>query len=106
MGDSVFTDRPEELEVVIGRVLAATGLTLATAESCTGGLIAKLVTDVPGSSEYFLGSLVSYSNDLKTGLLDVEEEGPARTQHAPDLAIGGRPVLEEHDGKLTDHDIE
>jgi len=50
-----------------------TGLTLVTAESCTGGLIAHLLTNIPGSSDYFLGGVVSYSNALKMQLLGVPE---------------------------------
>lgn len=58
----------------VGELLKARGLTLATAESCTGGLIAHLVTQVAGSSEYFLGSVVSYSNEVKTRALKVPPE--------------------------------
>lgn len=56
------------------RRLLATGNTLATAESCTGGLIAKLITDIPGSSEAFSGGLVTYTNHLKCKLLGVRPE--------------------------------
>ena len=59
------------LEVVIGRVLKQRNKTLGTAESCTGGYIASLITSVAGSSEYYKGSVVSYANEIKTNLLGV-----------------------------------
>lgn len=61
-----------ELAKELVRTLCARGLTVATAESCTGGLIAKLITDVPGSSSAFFGGLVTYTNEIKTGVLGVE----------------------------------
>ncbi len=54
--------------------LRRANLRLATAESCTGGLIAKLITDIPGASDVFVGSVVSYSNDVKSSLLGVPED--------------------------------
>ena len=80
LGESLFTEAGESLEAVVGASLKKEGMDLATAESCTGGLIAKMITDVPGSSDYFKGSVVSYSNDLKKSLLGVpavllEEQG-------------------------------
>ena len=71
----------------------AAGLTVATAESCTGGLIAKLITDVAGSSGYFRGGVVSYSNDAKRELLGVPEEqlvahGAVSAQVARAMAVG------------------
>ena len=60
-------------EVVVG-LLRARGMTLSTAESCTGGMVSVLVTDIPGSSEVFVGGAVTYSNALKTRLLDVPED--------------------------------
>ena len=61
----------ETLEVVIGRMLREAGHTLAVAESCTGGLLGGRITNVAGSSDYFLGGVISYSNDLKERLLGV-----------------------------------
>lgn len=74
------------------------GLMVATAESCTGGLIAKLITDVAGSSGYFRGGVVSYSNEIKTLLLDVSEEmlaahGAVSAQVACSMAMGARARL-------------
>lgn len=63
-----------KVEEEIGRLLKAKNLSLSTAESCTGGGIAALITSVPGSSEYFNGSIVAYSNEVKTSLLYVSAE--------------------------------
>ena len=60
-------------EVVVG-LLRARGMTLSTAESCTGGMVSVLVTDIPGSSEVYVGGAVTYSDALKTRLLDVSED--------------------------------
>lgn len=64
-------DEDETIEVVVGRLLANRGKTLATAESCTGGKIAQMITSVAGASEYFKGSIVSYSNTAKVDVLDI-----------------------------------
>lgn len=64
----------ENLEEIVGRMLTAKGSTLVTAESCTGGYIAHLISSVPGSSKYFKGSVVAYSNDIKENELDVKPE--------------------------------
>ncbi len=64
----------ESLSASVAAQLKRRSLTLATAESCTGGLIAHIVTQLPGSSEYFMGSVVSYSNEIKTRVLKVPEE--------------------------------
>lgn len=63
-----------DLALTVGALLKKRGLTLATAESCTGGLIGHLITQISGSSEYFLGAVVAYSNALKEGLLGVPPE--------------------------------
>jgi len=68
----IFGEDADTLEGVVGRLLAANGETLAVAESCTGGLIAKLLTDVPGASRYFIGGWVVYSNDAKQRELGVD----------------------------------
>jgi nicotinamide-nucleotide amidase len=62
-----------ELKFRLGRALLAHGVTISTAESCTGGLIAHWLTDVPGSSAYMLGGIVAYSNTAKQALLRVRE---------------------------------
>lgn len=74
-GEAVFTTRDEDtLESVVGDLLRAAGATLTAAESCTGGLLSERVTRVPGSSEYFLGGAVTYTNELKTALVGVPAE--------------------------------
>jgi nicotinamide-nucleotide amidase len=65
VGQYVYGYEQDSLAAVVGRLLQERGLTLATMESCTGGLLANLVTDVPGSSAYFRGGLVAYSAELK-----------------------------------------
>jgi nicotinamide-nucleotide amidase len=75
VGTAVFTDDPDEdLEAVAGRLLRRAGRTVTTAESCTGGLVAERLTRVAGSSDYFLGGVVSYTNELKVALLGVPAE--------------------------------
>ncbi len=72
--DLVFGVEEDTLEQVVGRLLQERGLLFGSAESCTGGYVAHLMTSVPGSSEYFAGSVVAYSNALKTQLLGVRPE--------------------------------
>jgi nicotinamide-nucleotide amidase len=74
LGDSVFAFRGETMEEVVGLRLAVSGFTVAVAESCTGGLIAHRLTEVAGSSSYFMEGVVTYSNESKTRLLGVPEE--------------------------------
>jgi nicotinamide-nucleotide amidase len=69
-----YSSRGETLEEVIGNRLRRRGYTLATAESCTGGLVAERITQTPGASNYFVGSIVSYTNEIKQRLLDVPAE--------------------------------
>ncbi len=84
------------------KLLAEKKLTVATAESCTGGLIAKLITDVPGSSQVFIGGVVSYSNEMKQKLLGVAAE--TLTQFG---AVSERTVGEMVSGvlKVTGADV-
>src|SRR5437899_6141130 len=95
LGNSVFSFRGETMEEVVGRRLTIKGFTLAIAESCTGGLIAERVTNVPGSSKYFVEGVVTYSNESKTRLLRVDrkvirEFGAVSSQVARDMARGVR----------------
>ncbi|MFC1837431.1 competence/damage-inducible protein A [Thermodesulfobacteriota bacterium] len=72
LGNSLFGTDDDTLESVVGELLLDQKKMLATAESCTGGLIAQKITTVPGSSDYFAGGIVAYSNDLKEKLLGVD----------------------------------
>lgn len=85
-------------EVVLGKLLRARGLKLATAESCTGGLIADRITDVPGSSDYFLGGFVAYAYAAKVATLGVSWEtlrkyGAVSRETALEMARGARKAL-------------
>ena len=97
LGDIMYSDMDDTLERCIGRILALHGKTLATAESCTGGSISAMITSVPGSSEYFLGSVTSYANSVKTGVLEVPEEiieeyGAVSSQCVAAMAEGVRKL--------------
>ncbi len=74
VGDDVFSTDGRSLEQVVGDLLRRRGWRIATAESCTGGLVASRLTDVPGSSDYVERGIVAYSNRAKTELLGVPEE--------------------------------
>ncbi len=99
LGDDVFSHEAEgTLESEVGRLLAARGETVATAESCTGGLIAEHLTRVAGASAYFLGALVTYSNAAKRDLLGVpaemlERHGAVSEEAARAMASGLRRAL-------------
>lgn len=91
----VFTTRGETLEEVVGRLLSESHSSIAVAESCTGGLLTSRLTDVPGSSEYVIGSVVAYSNVMKVEALDVpaaliEEHGAVSEPVAVAMADGVR----------------
>jgi PncC family amidohydrolase len=88
-----------EIEYEIGSLLTVQGLKLVTAESCTGGLVAHRVTNVPGSSEYFLGGFVTYANAAKESHLGVQHEtllvhGAVSEQTALEMARGARIRME------------
>jgi nicotinamide-nucleotide amidase len=95
MEDTIFSSHGESLEEVVLLNLGMRHLTLATAESCTGGLLAQRLTAVPGSSRYFLGGAVVYNDALKTTFADVPADlvatkGPVSTEVARALAEGIR----------------
>lgn len=71
LGESIFTTQSQSIEEVVAEALNRHEASISTAESCTGGLLAERLTRIPGSSSYFLGGVVSYSNELKTAWVDV-----------------------------------
>ena len=95
LGDSIFSFNGEKMEEVVGLKLSLGGYTLAVAESCTGGLLAQRITEVPGSSKYFIEGVVTYANEAKTRLLGVEpilllEHGAVSAPVAEAMADGVR----------------
>jgi nicotinamide-nucleotide amidase len=74
ISDYIFGYTDESLEKILGDFLRSKKLTLATAESCTGGYLSHLFTSIPGSSDYFKGGIIAYHNEIKTNFLDVPEE--------------------------------
>lgn len=94
----IFSRGDEELKEIVGALLANRGMTVSLAESCTGGHIMKLLTDVAGSSRYLVGGVVAYSNEIKTNLLSVPREtidryGAVSEQTARLMAEGVRRVV-------------
>jgi PncC family amidohydrolase len=88
----------DSLEFQIGDLLRAQHLTLATAESCTGGLVADRITDISGSSDYFTGGVVAYANSVKIHTLGVlaatiERHGAVSRETALEMARGARRLL-------------
>ncbi len=82
----------------IGNLLRRQGLTLGVVESATGGLISHLITNVPGSSDYYKGSVTAYNNEVKIKVLGVKEDtinkyGAVSDQVAEEMALGGREIL-------------
>lgn len=95
----IFGREKEQLEEVIGRMLRDRELTLGTAESCTGGYVAHRITSIPGSSAYFMGSAVTYTNELKMKLLHVrpetlEQHGAVSEQTVREMVRGALPLLD------------
>jgi nicotinamide-nucleotide amidase len=88
----------DQIEIIVGQLLRDRHMTLAVAESCTGGLIAYRITNVPGSSDYFRGSITAYANEVKQGLLGVldsalAEHGAVSERVARQMAAGVRRAL-------------
>jgi len=94
----IYAENEESLEMVIGNLLRAKGKTVSTAESCTGGAVAHMITSVPGSSQYFEGSVIAYSNNIKSQLLKVDKDliskhGAVSEEVAVELAYGARNLF-------------
>lgn len=94
----IYATGTVDLEEIVGDMLSERGYTVATAESCTGGLIGHRLTNVPGSSTYFLGGVISYSNDMKMKTLGVQENtlqefGAVSKQTATEMAQGARDLF-------------
>jgi PncC family amidohydrolase len=88
-----------ELSQIIGEILRARKLTLGCVESATGGLISSIITEIPGSSDYFKGAIISYSNQAKVNLAAVSKEtlekyGAVSPRIAEEMALGGRKALD------------
>jgi nicotinamide-nucleotide amidase len=95
LGEHLYSTEGEMLEEVVARALTENRATIAVAESCTGGLLAERLTNIPGSSSYFLGGVVCYSNELKSALVNVpaeliESKGAVSPEVALALAEGIR----------------
>ena len=106
LGNHVFSDSGQSMEQAVGMLLYEKNATLAVAESCTGGLIANLLTDVPGSSDYFLISAVTYANQAKIKILDVKAETLARNgavseQTVSEMAQGAKNIVDATYGLAT-----
>ncbi len=96
--DLVFGEEEDSLQAVVGNILREQGKKIGTAESCTGGYVAHLITLVPGSSDYFPGSVVSYSYEMKSKLLGVkqltlEKFGAVSAEAVQEMAEGARTTL-------------
>ncbi|MEG0887498.1 MAG: CinA family nicotinamide mononucleotide deamidase-related protein [Bacteroides sp.] len=96
LGDDIFDEEDAPLERIIGDLLRKKGITLSTAESCTGGSIAARLTSVAGSSDYFKGAVVAYANEVKTSLLNVSPQTLAEQG-----AVSEKTVIEMVKGAMN-----
>lgn len=97
----VFMQSGLRLSQQVGKLLHAHGLLVASAESCSGGLLGHLITAIPGSSDYFLGGVVAYSNQAKQAWLGVQEDtllrcGAVSRKTVLEMAAGVRQALQAH----------
>ena len=99
IGDIIVgTEEEETIEVVLGKLLTKKGKTISTAESCTGGKIAEVITSVAGSSSYFRGSMVAYASDMKVSILGVKQStinefSVVSLQVAEEMAMGVQKLI-------------
>jgi len=98
IGNAIFGNGDESLQEVIGKLLIKQNKTLSTAESCTGGNIARLITGVPGSSAYFKGSVVAYENSIKENVLavkhdDIVKYGAVSKNVVEQMALGVKNLM-------------
>ncbi len=98
LGDVIFSTNDESMEEVVAALLLERGVTLAVAESLTGGLIASRLVNVAGASSWFRGGLVSYASQIKFDLLDVPEGPVVSAEAAEAMASGVRKLLESDVG--------
>lgn len=96
--DSIFGYENDTLPGVVGKLLLDKGFTMATAESCTGGYISHMLTSIPGSSKWYIGSVIAYSNEIKERVLGVDKQqieahGAVSKQVVEQMAIGARKLL-------------
>ncbi len=99
LGEYIYGSDEDTLEGVVGRLMTKHQLRLAVAESCTGGNISSRITDVPGSSNYFIAGVVSYSNEAKQKLLNVSprtllKHGVVSSYVAEEMATGVRIIMD------------
>ena len=97
LGDMIYSYQDDTLQNALGSLFRGTGMTISAAESCTGGMIASLITSVPGASEYFLGSVTSYAIAVKQRVLDVHPDdiisyGVVSSEVAAAMADGVRKL--------------
>jgi nicotinamide-nucleotide amidase len=102
--DLIFGENEELFETVIGNLLKERKQTLSTAESCTGGRIAQMITSIPGSSTYYKGSVIAYDNEIKKNVLGVsyeliEKYGAVSREVAEKMASGVRTLI------VTDYSV-
>ncbi len=98
IGNAIYGEGEDSLQAAIGRLLKRENETISTAESCTGGMIASLITSVPGASEYFYGGVVSYDNSVKINVLKVNtntisQYGAVSRECVEEMALGVRKLM-------------
>ncbi len=106
IGEFIYGEGNTRLEEVVGRMMSRKNYTIAVAESCTGGLVSNLITNVPGSSEYFLQGVVTYSNQSKMDMLKVRKAtlkryGAVSRDVAEEMAEGIRRLADSNIGLAT-----